>query len=202
MNLKELEPLNNIPAEALREVEISGLSEGAAFLLLALRTGAKPKPADVLAVCRRGPFEIEPERFYLVNVLPTYEFLYADRTVDNKRVRRLVSRLRAAAQELADAAGVTTTGDAVDMHPHPLERIIKPRRYKPRPRRTSKETRKLIVASIRKLTKEQGYPPTYRQVAKDTGISVSTVHQYAKEMKEEGRLAHDGQHTLRVVSRG
>jgi DNA-binding transcriptional ArsR family regulator len=197
VNLKELTPLKNTPAAALARVDIRSLSEGAAFILLAHRTGAKPKPAQVQAVCRpsRLPSELEP--FYLVNVLPAYEFVYADCKVDGKRSRRYVGRMETAAQELATAAAAfDAAGEAVDLRS--LAGIIKPRRYKSRPSRTTEETQDLLLAQIVSLTSSLGYPPTIRQVAKELDLSPSTVHRHLAALKESGLVGHNGQRTLRV----
>lgn len=198
MKLTELKPLKDTPVVGLDSVDISTLPEGPAFLLLAIFTGRKPKPADVLAVCRRNPLDLEQDwQFYLLNVVPGYQFLYRDKTVDGKRVRRLVCRLETAAQELADAVDAVATGPTVDLRA--LEAIIKPRPYKARPHRPIEETREALLASIASLSESQGYCPSLRQVAENTGLSLTTVHHHVQGMKEDGLVAFNGQHTLRVI---
>ncbi len=196
MNLKELNPLADTPVAALAEVDISALSEGAALILLAHRTGVKPKPEQVQAALSQP--NGKPEAFYLVNVLPEYEFVYADHTVDGRRSRRFVGRMEAAAQELADAAAAfDVAGETVNLRD--LAAVIKPRAYQERPRRIERETRELLIKSIASLTKELGHPPTIRQVAQAMGVSPSTVHHHVTDLKSQGLVAHDGQHTLRLV---
>lgn len=54
-------------------------------------------------------------------------------------------------------------------------------------RRSLYEIRKdSVLYAIKQLTDQRGSPPSLRDVAEVTGISVSTLHHYLPRMAEEG----------------
>lgn len=54
-------------------------------------------------------------------------------------------------------------------------------------RRSLYEVRKdSVLFAVKRLTDERGSPPSLRDVAEVTGISVSTLHNYLPRMADEG----------------
>jgi DNA-binding IclR family transcriptional regulator len=43
-----------------------------------------------------------------------------------------------------------------------------------------------VLTAVKRLTDQKGSPPSLRDVAEVTGISVSTLHNYLPQMAEEG----------------
>ncbi len=53
--------------------------------------------------------------------------------------------------------------------------------------------RKQVLAAIDRLTKEQGYPPSVREIGEALGLkSTSSVHFHLKALQERGYLTRDG----------
>ncbi|MFC6385187.1 HTH domain-containing protein [Sporolactobacillus kofuensis] len=62
--------------------------------------------------------------------------------------------------------------------------------------------REMIIDAIKKLTKEQGYPPSVRELADEVNLkSTSTVQGHLERLKKDGRVEfeHGCPRTLRVV---
>lgn len=203
MNLKELYPLETAPAAALAQVDISNLSEGAALLLLAHRTGAKPTPQQVLAVCRPSHI-VETGSFYVFNAITNYDYVYADLWAGQgtPRIRRLVCRLEWAASELASAAEVFNADDPTPIDIDKLALILKPRNFASKVRRPQGETSRLILKAIEEISKKNGFPPTLDQVGESVGINSATVHRHVQRLKIAGLVLHDGPRTLRLNNHG
>lgn len=49
-----------------------------------------------------------------------------------------------------------------------------------------KLNRDVVISAIDSLSRSAGKPPTMREVAERTGISVSTLHSYVNRMHDEG----------------
>ncbi|MFT8709687.1 MAG: helix-turn-helix domain-containing protein [Sporolactobacillus sp.] len=54
------------------------------------------------------------------------------------------------------------------------------------------KTSERVVFAIDKLTKENGYAPTMREIAEEVGLkSPSTVYGHMKKLREEGRISFE-----------
>lgn len=70
-------------------------------------------------------------------------------------------------------------------------------------RRSLYEIRKdSVLYAVKRLTDERGSPPSLRDVAEVTGISVSTLHNYLPKMQEEGLVTWQpySHRTIRLTS--
>ncbi len=58
-----------------------------------------------------------------------------------------------------------------------------------------------IVRAIRELTREKGYPPSYRDIGKRVGVSVARVGQLLPALRDAGRVAYEPRQprTLRAL---
>lgn len=45
-----------------------------------------------------------------------------------------------------------------------------------------------IIAAVRKSMLERGFPPTIRELGKELGLGVATVHERLRELEKEGRI--------------
>ncbi|WP_231516888.1 HTH domain-containing protein [Sporolactobacillus terrae] len=60
----------------------------------------------------------------------------------------------------------------------------------------------MIIDAIKKLTREQGYPPSVRELADAVNLkSTSTVQRHLEHLKRDGRVdfEHGCPRTLRVI---
>lgn len=59
-----------------------------------------------------------------------------------------------------------------------------------------------ILTTIRRLTEDNGVPPTYREIADELGAQVSLVHRRLHTLREEGLVTFRDQlsRTVRVLS--
>jgi SOS-response transcriptional repressor LexA len=48
-----------------------------------------------------------------------------------------------------------------------------------------------VLRAVCDLTARQGYPPTFREVAREAGISLATARQKVAALKRLGVLQHD-----------
>jgi len=58
-----------------------------------------------------------------------------------------------------------------------------------------------IIDAINRLTKANGVPPTYREIAEELGAQVSLVHRRLHQLREEGAVTFRDQlsRTVRVL---
>lgn len=45
-----------------------------------------------------------------------------------------------------------------------------------------------VIDTIIRFTDEKGYPPTYRELAVELGVSVSAAHRWVRVLDRDGRL--------------
>lgn len=71
-------------------------------------------------------------------------------------------------------------------------------------------TQRKIMAVIRRMVADRGYPPSVRELCVETGIrSPSTIHYHLKELIEQGMIVQErsetgraNARTLRIVEEG
>lgn len=65
-------------------------------------------------------------------------------------------------------------------------------------------TQRKIMAVIRRMVADRGYPPSVRELCVETGIkSPSTIHYHLKELVEQGMIEKgDGPRAIRVLEEG
>lgn len=51
-----------------------------------------------------------------------------------------------------------------------------------------KITKEEVLTTIRIITAEQGYPPTFRQIAEETGLAPSAIFYRVGQLRKEGLL--------------
>lgn len=202
--LNELIALEGTPKEALDKLNPSDLTEGAAWVLLAHKLQRKPKPIEVLAVCRDPRPNAKLVGFYMVNQLVGLEYTYHDEYDGGgkKRVRKCVGRIRSFAEELAEAAAQVQVDNTDPVDLAIISAFLKPRAYAPRVHLVEREVKDAIVKAINQLGKEMGYNPTVQEVADRVSSNAATTQRYIELLKREGRVTHEGPRTLRVLSHG
>ena len=59
-----------------------------------------------------------------------------------------------------------------------------------------------VLLAVGHLTHERGYPPTYREIAEELGLSVSAIHRIVAAMVKAGDLMADPHlaRSIRVMS--
>lgn len=59
-----------------------------------------------------------------------------------------------------------------------------------------------MLSAIRRLTKEHGYPPSFREIADSEGVSLTYTHTCLSQLREQGKVDFDSTRarTLRVLN--